>query len=73
MGGKPHISLGAYVIDQLFENHDSRAVADVMRVHGEEEHRAFLVRLVELVDENLEHIPRRAVTGAPRVDVDGVV
>ncbi len=64
MGGEPNAFLGAYVVDQRAQDDDARAVADIVRVHREEEHRAFLIGDVELVLVDLKDLAGRAVAAS---------
>ena len=73
MGGEPNAVLGADVVDQLAQDDDAGTVADIVRVHCEEEHRAFLIGDVELVLVDLKDVARRAVVAAKRVHERRVV
>ena len=73
MGTEPDALLRLHVLDESFERDDTGTVTDHVRVHRQEEHRAFFPRLVELVDPDLHHVSRIHVTVSARVEERGVI
>jgi len=73
VGAEPDVTFGLHVLDQSPQRHDARAVPDDVRVHGQEEHRAFLPGHVELVDPHLQDVARVHVAVPARVEEGRVV
>ena len=53
MRGKPDITLGLDVINEVFKDDDARSVADDVRMRRQEKQRPFLVGFIEFVDIHL--------------------
>src|SRR3954467_15591749 len=58
---EPDAAALASMTNQLFQYPDARAIADDVRMHGELEQSAFVVRGIELAAKNLEHCCGRRI------------
>ena len=65
MRGDPDIRAAGDLLQQLFENPNSRAIACDMRMHGEQEEPAFFVSPLEFAEEDVEDRRRRGVWTQP--------
>src|ERR1051326_3329121 len=75
VSGEPDLALGhrVDVCEQLLEGDDARSMTGNVWVHREDEHRAFLERLVEFVHPDAGNLTRRAVAVAQWTEKRSVV
>ncbi len=77
MGRKPDRALGLRGADDLVEDPDPRAVADLVRMHGELEEPALLRGEIEFAQEDVEHHRRAAMRAQGReavhAEIDSIV
>jgi hypothetical protein len=55
MRGEPHIAKTLHVLHKPIKQRDAAAVADHMRVHGQQEQAAFAIGAIEFGGEHLLH------------------
>ena len=73
VGGKPHPLPGGDVVQQLGEDHQARAVADDMGMHGQLEQPPVSVGALKFVDPDGQHAARAGIRAQRAVALHGEV
>ena len=67
MRSEPYSRAGSHMLHQAFQHRDARAMADYMRMHRKDKHRAFLISLIEFRAPDGEYFVGRGMRGRSEV------